>query len=81
MPQRNSKLLKLLQENPNLPVVFLVNGGNKLNATWDFNTSVFENYECYVEEIGKDEKNDFYLEQCDYFKYTDIQKAIIIEIE
>lgn len=55
MVKRNSKdeLIKIFQENPNLPVVFLVNNDDLCS---DYGSTVMENFYTYVAEIYEYER-------------------------
>lgn len=57
MINKNNKeeLVKLIQENPNLPLVFFAYNDDFIP---DYGGTVFEKYYCYIAEIYIDEQGD-----------------------
>ena len=70
----NSKeeLNKLIQDNSNLPLVFIVNNSE---MDVEYGCSVFKNYRGYISEVycvEDDCKKLFYDEMCDEDEYKDL---------
>lgn len=85
MIKKNDKeeLIKLIQENPNLPIVFFINNDE---IALDYGSTVMEDFRAYKSKIYKykrfgdlcytDDKDDVIDYYCDYFaeeeKYKDL---------
>lgn len=67
---KNNKeeLIKLMQENPDLPLVFLVDNDK---IAYDYGSTVYENFYCYITKIYDD--GDMYYDDFDeiHDKYRD----------
>lgn len=79
MSKDNEELRKLIKENPELPLVFYVSNDN---LCYDYNTSVFEDCYCKVDEIYIDDErcyddfdeivDDYRDNLCDEEEYKDL---------
>ena len=69
MVNKNDKeeLLKLIKENPKLPIVFFAHNDDFI---LDYGETVFENYYCYIATIYIDEQEDdtYYVDIGDILK-------------
>ena len=65
MREYNKKLLNLLKEHPNLPIMFFANTED--SRILDFQTTVYEDFHCDIEEVYDCEENGY---------FTDIDEVI-----
>lgn len=48
MKNDKNKLVELIKENPDLPLVFMVSNDE---IAWDYGSTVYEDFYCYVSEV------------------------------
>lgn len=48
MKNDKEKLIELVKENPNLPLVFMVSNDE---IAWDYGTTVYQDFWCHVSEV------------------------------